>query len=191
MGAETWFYYHDPESHCESMEMKPGDSPKSRMLKITRTTKELIITWFWDSEVMIKLGFWIEMRQWWGNALLIYFPRCRYLEIEKERQGKFCHGVRLQYDNTPVHTNTQAKLPSMLLPRPPYFVDLAPSHYFRVFFFQSRKMSWGVRDLLMTMSHISCGGGLQGAQLSFLLRGYKWTTEVVGYIIESQCHCWM
>ena len=53
----------------------------------------------------------------------------------KERPGKLCYGVLLQYDNAPIHTSqvvahTVCECEFRLLPRLPYFVEQAPNDYF-------------------------------------------------------------
>ena len=133
-GDETWVYYHDPETKMESMEWKHHGSPRTKVPKVTRATKKLMATVFWDGEGVIHIDYLPRGRTMNGDYYADLLGRLRE-SIKQKRRGKLRRGVWLQHDNAPVHTCNVATLAANrlgfeTLPHPPYSPDLAPSDYF-------------------------------------------------------------
>ena len=133
-GDETWVYYYDPPSKFESMEWKHAGSPRTKKFKVSRTTKKLMATVFWDTDGVIHIDYLPRGTTMNGQYYADLLVRLRE-SIKEKRRGKIRRGVLLQQDNAPVHSSKVAMQSVRdcgfeLLPHPPYSPDLAPSDFF-------------------------------------------------------------
>ena len=133
-GDETWVYYYDPPSKFESMEWKHAGSPRTKKFKVSRTTKKVMATVFWDTDGVIHIDYLPRGTTMNGQYYADLLVRLRE-SIKEKRRGKIRRGVLLQQDNAPVHSSKVA-MQSVRdcgferLPHPPYSPDLAPSDFF-------------------------------------------------------------
>ena len=133
-GDETWVYYYDPPSKLESMEWKHAGSPRTKKFKVSRTTKKVMATVFWDTDGVIHIDYLPRGTTMNGQYYADLLVRLRE-SIKEKRRGKIRRGVLLQQDNAPVHSSKVAMQSVRdcgfeLLPNPPYSPDLAPSDFF-------------------------------------------------------------
>ena len=133
-GDETWVYYYDPPSKFESMEWKHAGSPRTKKFKVSRTTKKVMATVFWDTDGVIHIDYLPRGTTMNGQYYADLLVRLRE-SIKEKRRGKIRRGVLLQQDNAPVHSSKVAMQSVRdcgfeLLPHPPYSPDLAPSDFF-------------------------------------------------------------
>ena len=133
-GDETWVYYYDPPSKFESMEWKHAGSLRTKKFKVSRTTKKVMATVFWDTDGVIHIDFLPRGTTMNGQYYADLLVRLRE-SIKEKRRGKIRRGVLLQQDNAPVHSSKVAMQSVRdcgfeLLPHPPYSPDLAPSGFF-------------------------------------------------------------
>ena len=133
-GDETWVYYYDPPSKFESMEWKHAGSPRTKKFKVSRTTKKVMATVFWDTDGVIHIDYLPRGTTMNGQYYADLLVRLRE-SIKEKRRGKIRRGVLLQQDNAPVHSSKLAMQSVRdcgfeLLPHPPYSPDLAPSDFF-------------------------------------------------------------
>ena len=152
-GDETWVYYYDPPSKFESMEWKHAGSPRTKKFKVSRTTKKVMATVFWDTDGVIHIDYLPRGTTMNGQYYADLLVRLRE-SIKEKRRGKIRRGVLLQQDNAPVHSSKVAMQSVRdcgfeLLPHPPYSPDLAPSDFF---LFSKLRRSSGARDMTMTMN---------------------------------------
>ncbi|XP_071083734.1 histone-lysine N-methyltransferase SETMAR-like [Haliotis cracherodii] len=130
---ETWVYHFDPESKQESMEWKHATSPKTKKFKATRSTKNVMMTIFWDSKGVIHIDYLPHGITMNGEYYAKLLKQVRQ-SIKMQRRGKIRRGSMLHHDNAPVHTSRVAMTAVQecgyeLLPHPPYSPDLAPSDF--------------------------------------------------------------
>jgi len=133
-GDETMVLYYDPLSKRESMEWrKPGEAPP-RKAKVTKSTKKIMATIFWDCRGILLIDF--KERNTTVNAAY-YASLLHKLRdaIKEKRRGMLSRGVRLLHDNAPVHTAAVAKAAVKEcgfeeIEHPPYSPDLAPCDYY-------------------------------------------------------------
>ena len=133
-GDETWVYYYDPPSKFESMEWKHAGSPRTKKFKVSRTTKKVMATVFWDTDGVIHIDYLPRGTTMNGQYYADLLVRLRE-SIKEKRRGKIRRGILLQQDNAPVHSSKVAMQSVRdcgfeLLPHPPYSPDLAPSDFF-------------------------------------------------------------
>ena len=133
-GDETWVYYYDPPSKFESMEWKHAGSPRTKKFKVSRTTKKVMASVFWDTDGVIHINYLPRGTTMNGQYYADLLVRLRE-SIKEKRRGKIRRGVLLQQDNAPVHSSKVAMQSVRdcgfeLLPHPPYSPDLAPSDFF-------------------------------------------------------------
>ena len=133
-GDETWVYYYDPPSKFESLEWKHAGSPRTKKFKVSRTTKKVMATVFWDTDGVIHIDYLPRGTTMNGQYYADLLVRLRE-SIKEKRRGKIRRGVLLQQDNAPVHSSKVAMQSVRdcgfeLLPHPPYSPDLAPSDFF-------------------------------------------------------------
>ena len=133
-GDETWVYYYDPPSKFESMEWKHAGSPRTKKFKVSRTTKKVMATVFWDTDGVIHIDYLPRGTTMNGQYYADLLVRLRE-SIKEKRRSKIRRGVLLQQDNAPVHSSKVAMQSVRdcgfeLLPHPPYSPDLAPSDFF-------------------------------------------------------------
>ena len=133
-GDETWVYYYDPPSKFESMKWKHAGSPRTKKFKVSRTTKKVMATVFWDTDGVIHIDYLPRGTTMNGQYYADLLVRLRE-SIKEKRRGKIRRGVLLQQDNAPVHSSKVAMQSVRdcgfeLLPHPPYSPDLAPSDFF-------------------------------------------------------------
>ena len=133
-GDETWVYYYDPPSKFESMEWKHAGSPRTKKFKVSRTTKKVMATVFWDTDGVIHIDYLPRGTTMNGQYYADLLVRLRE-SIKEKRRGKIRRGVLLQQDNAPVHSSKVAMQSVRdcgfeLLPHPPYSPDLAPTDFF-------------------------------------------------------------
>ena len=133
-GDETWVHYYDPPSKFESMEWKHAGSPRTKKFKVSRTTKKVMATVFWDTDGVIHIDYLPRGTTMNGQYYADLLVRLRE-SIKEKRRGKIRRGVLLQQDNAPVHSSKVAMQSVRdcgfeLLPHPPYSPDLAPSDFF-------------------------------------------------------------
>ena len=133
-GDETWVYYYDPPSKFESMEWKHAGSPRTKKFKVSRTTKKVMATVFWDTDGVIHIVYLPRGTTMNGQYYADLLVRLRE-SIKEKRRGKIRRGVLLQQDNAPVHSSKVATQSVRdcgfeLLPHPPYSPDLATSDFF-------------------------------------------------------------
>ena len=133
-GDETWVHYYDPPSKFEYMEWKHAGSPRTKKFKVSRTTKKVMATVFWDTDGVIHIDYLPRGTTMNGQYYADLLVRLRE-SIKEKRRGKIRRGVLLQQDNAPVHSSKVAMQSVRdcgfeLLPHPPYSPDLAPSDFF-------------------------------------------------------------
>ena len=133
-GDETWVHYYDPSSKFESMEWKHAGSPRTKKFKVSRTTKKVMATVFWDTDGVIHIDYLPRGTTMNGQYYADLLVRLRE-SIKEKRRGKIRRGVLLQQDNAPVHSSKVAMQSVRdcgfeLLPHPPYSPDRAPSDFF-------------------------------------------------------------
>ena len=132
-GDETWVFQHDPRSKRQSMEWKHCQSPPPVKFRVSRSTKKLMATIFWDGEGVIHVDYLPRGSTMNGAYYGALLKRLRE-SIKEKRKGKLKRGVLLQQDNAPVHNSKVAIAAAKncgfeIIPHPPYSPDLAPSDY--------------------------------------------------------------
>ena len=187
-GDETWVYYYDPPSKFESMEWKHVGSPRTKKFKVSRTTKKVMATVFWDTDGVIHIDYLPRGTTMNGQYYADLLVRLRE-SIKEKRRGKIRRGVLLQQDNAPVHSSKVAMQSVRdcgfeLLPHPPYSPDLAPSDFF--LFYKLKKELRGQRydddDELM----LAVEGFCKGHDSAFYREGLEALPRRWTKCIESQ-----
>ena len=180
-GDETRVYYYDPPSKFESMEWKHAGSPRTKKFKVSRTTKKVMATVFWDTDGVIHIDYLPRGTTMNGQYYADLLVRLRE-SIKEKRRGKIRRGVLLQQDNGPVHSSKVAMQSVRdcgfeLLPHPPYSPDLAPSDFF--LFFHIEEGAPGPEIWRWRWTYVGSGGFLQGARLRLLPRGSRSTSKAL------------
>jgi hypothetical protein len=61
-GDESWLHHYQPESKRASMQWKHLSSPSAKKCKVTPSAGKVMLTVFWDSQVVLLAHF-----QKWGE----------------------------------------------------------------------------------------------------------------------------
>lgn len=130
---ETWIYHFDPESKQESKEWRHPSSPPPIKFKVSKTSKKIMMTVFWDRTGIIYIDYLPHGKTITGAYYADVLEKLR-LTIKEKRRGKLRRGVLLQQDNAPAHTSRIALAAAAdcgfeVISHPPYSPDLAPSDY--------------------------------------------------------------
>ena len=112
---------------------KPGEAPP-RKAKVTKSTKKIMATIFWDCRGIL-LTFFKERKTTVNAAYYASLLHKLRDAIKEKMRGMLSHGVCLLHDNAPVHTAAVAKAAVKEcgfseIKHPPYSPDLAPSDYY-------------------------------------------------------------
>ena len=130
---ETWVYQYDPESKRQSMEWKHLRSPPPVKFRVSRSTKKLMATIFWDCDGVIHVDYLPRGSTMNGAYYAALLKRMRE-SLKEKRRGKLKRGVLLQQDNAPVHNSKVAIAAAKeckfeIISHPPYSPEMAPSDY--------------------------------------------------------------
>ena len=130
---ETWIFHYDPESKRESMEWRQRGSAPPQKFKVSRTTKKIMMSVFWDCKGVIHIDYLEKGTTITGAYYAKLLEKVRQ-SIKEKRRGLLARGPLLQQDNAPSHNSHIAvasakKCGFEILPHPPYSPDLAPSDY--------------------------------------------------------------
>jgi len=131
---KTWVHLYDPESKRQSLDWRHPSSPAQKKFKRHPSTKEVMLTLFWDMHGPILVNFQAH------GQTVNSANYCALLQNElkpaicKKRRGMLSKKVLLHHDNARPHTaaatvETVQQLGFELLQHPPYSPDLAPSDY--------------------------------------------------------------
>jgi hypothetical protein len=134
---ESWFFQYDPETKCQSLEWCSKGSPRPKKNHPSKSKDKCMLVCFFDSMGIVHRK-WATAGQEFSQYYCI-----EVLERLRKRVLQVCSSTEkdwiLHHDNAPAHAALSVVqfLTSkciMVMPQPPYSLDLVP---FDLFLFQN------------------------------------------------------
>lgn len=133
-GDETWIMYIQPETRKRTREWRHSTSPRVSTPKVARSTKKILLTFFWDEKGPILEHYMPPGSTVTSESYVDVLQNHLKPAIRSKRRGLLSKGVLLLHDNARPHTSSTTidtidNLGFEVLKHPPYSPDLAPSDY--------------------------------------------------------------